>query len=144
MTFLILLLVMLQTSASYLHIYKVHFSGKRLMIGGKQLPGLFLASVSLVITEKAPFREKNLVTYGIISELSRPLIGSFKRLICVTCNFFFSVAILCVIAKTCCLDFLMDICSLFLGLERYIFNNFPILSCDNLVAFCNHSSFFFL
>ncbi|CAL9202367.1 unnamed protein product [Musa hybrid cultivar] len=63
------------TSASYLHIYKVHFSGKRLMIGGKQLPGLFLASVSLVITEKAPFREKNLVISNFVCDSKNMLLG---------------------------------------------------------------------
>ncbi|URD86259.1 RIC1 [Musa troglodytarum] len=63
------------SSASYLHIYKVHFSGKRLMVGGKQLPGLFLASVSLVITEKAPFQEKNLVTSNFVCDSKNMLLG---------------------------------------------------------------------
>ncbi|GJM87070.1 hypothetical protein PR202_ga02988 [Eleusine coracana subsp. coracana] len=40
------------TSSFYLHIYKVQFSGKPLIVGGKPLPGLCLASISPIIAEK--------------------------------------------------------------------------------------------
>ncbi|WOL17540.1 RAB6A-GEF complex partner protein 1 [Canna indica] len=63
------------TSSSYLHIYKVHFSGKGLLIGGKQHPGPALASVSLVIIEKAPFSDKNLVTSNFVCDSKNMLLG---------------------------------------------------------------------
>ncbi|XP_020080501.1 RAB6A-GEF complex partner protein 1-like [Ananas comosus] len=63
------------TSSSYLHIYKVHISGKRLIIGGKQLPGLFLTNISLVIIEKAPFSEENFVTSNFVCDSKNMLIG---------------------------------------------------------------------
>ncbi|XP_008785301.1 guanine nucleotide exchange factor subunit RIC1-like isoform X2 [Phoenix dactylifera] len=62
------------TSSSFFHIYKVQFSGKRLLIGGKHLPGLFLATISLVITEKAPFSE-NLVTSNFVCDSKNMLLG---------------------------------------------------------------------
>lgn len=62
-------IVFLQTSSLFLHIYKVHFSGKRLQIGGKQLSGLCLANISLVIIEKAPFSDKSLTTYDVFTFL---------------------------------------------------------------------------
>lgn len=52
----------LQTSSQYLHIYKVRFSGKKLIFGGKQLSGLSLASIALVHSEKTPFSDGNRVT----------------------------------------------------------------------------------
>lgn len=63
------------TSLSFLHIYKVHLSGKRLLIGGKQLSGLFLANISLVITEKAPFSDKNLTTSNFVCDNKNMLLG---------------------------------------------------------------------
>jgi len=52
-----------QTSSFYLHIYRVHLSGKPLIVGGKQLPGLCLASISLIITEKVPLANGVAITY---------------------------------------------------------------------------------
>ncbi|XP_042380712.1 guanine nucleotide exchange factor subunit RIC1-like [Zingiber officinale] len=63
------------TSSSYLHIYKIHFSGKRLVIGGKQTPGPVLANILLVIIEKAPFSEKNLVTCNFVCDSKNMLLG---------------------------------------------------------------------
>ncbi|KAL0907352.1 hypothetical protein M5K25_021756 [Dendrobium thyrsiflorum] len=63
------------TSSAFFHIYKVQFSGKRLLIGGKQPSGLFLANISLVITEKAPFSEKNWTTSNFVCDNKSILIG---------------------------------------------------------------------
>ncbi|KAM0932418.1 putative transcription factor WD40-like family [Dioscorea sansibarensis] len=63
------------TSLSILHIYKVHFSGKKLLVGGKHSSGLFLATISLVITEKAPFVDKNLITSNFVCDNKSLLIG---------------------------------------------------------------------
>jgi hypothetical protein len=52
-----------QTSSFYLHIYKVQFSGKPLIVGGKQLPGLCLASISPIIAEKVPLANGVAITY---------------------------------------------------------------------------------
>ena len=50
----------LQTSSFFLHIFKVQFSDKRIQIGGKQPSGLFLANVSLLLSEHVPFADKDL------------------------------------------------------------------------------------
>jgi len=50
----------LQTSSFFLHIFKVQFSDKRIQIGGKQPSGLFLANVSLLLSEQVPFADKDL------------------------------------------------------------------------------------
>ncbi|XP_073010601.1 uncharacterized protein [Typha latifolia] len=63
------------TSSFFLHIYKVHISGKRLLIGAKQLPGLFLVNISLIITEKAPFSEENLVMSNFVCDNKSMLLG---------------------------------------------------------------------
>lgn len=49
-----------QTSSFFLHIFKVQFTEKKIQIGGKQPSGLFLASISLLLSEQVPFSEKNL------------------------------------------------------------------------------------
>ncbi|KAH7690530.1 WD40-repeat-containing domain-containing protein [Dioscorea alata] len=63
------------TSLSILHIYKVHFSGKKLLVGGKHSSGLFLATISLVITEKTPFADKNLIRSNFVCDNKSLLIG---------------------------------------------------------------------
>lgn len=50
----------LQTSSFFLHIFKIQFTEKRIQIGGKQPSGLFLASISLLLSEQVPFAEKDL------------------------------------------------------------------------------------
>lgn len=54
-----------QTSSFYLYIYKLQFSGKPLIIGGKPQPGLCLASISQIIVEKVPLANDAFITYGI-------------------------------------------------------------------------------
>ena len=51
---------LLQTSSFFLHIFKVQFTEKRIQIGGKQPSSLFLASISLLLSELVPFAEKDL------------------------------------------------------------------------------------
>lgn len=50
----------LQTSSFFLHIFKIQFTEKRIQIGGKQPSGLFLASISLLLSEQVPFAQKDL------------------------------------------------------------------------------------
>lgn len=50
----------MQTSSFFLHIFKVQFVEKRIQIGGKHPSGLFLANISLLLSEQVPFAEKNL------------------------------------------------------------------------------------
>lgn len=57
---LFIYLYFLQTSSHFLHIFKVQFSEKRLLIGGKQPSGLLFATLSLVLNEQVPFAEMNL------------------------------------------------------------------------------------
>ncbi|KAK9993313.1 hypothetical protein SO802_023016, partial [Lithocarpus litseifolius] len=44
-------------SSFFLHILKVQFTVKRIQIGGKQPSSLFLASISLLLSEQVPFAE---------------------------------------------------------------------------------------
>lgn len=88
-TFLFYLLSLLQTSSAFFHIYKVQFTGKRLLIGGKQPSGLFLANISLVITEKTPFLEKNWSTYETDTACTFSILfGWFQRIFSFTTFFF--------------------------------------------------------
>lgn len=50
----------LQTSSFFLHIFKVQMIDRKVILGGKQSSGLSLATISLVLSEKAPFSDKNL------------------------------------------------------------------------------------
>ncbi|AQK55982.1 Quinoprotein amine dehydrogenase beta chain-like [Zea mays] len=59
-----------QTSSFYLYVYKVQHSGKQLIVGGKQVPGLCLASISLIITEKVPLANGVAITYYVRRPLS--------------------------------------------------------------------------
>ncbi|XP_039116025.1 LOW QUALITY PROTEIN: guanine nucleotide exchange factor subunit Rich-like [Dioscorea cayenensis subsp. rotundata] len=67
--------IVILTSLSILHIYKVQFSGMKLLVGGKHSSGLFLATISLVITEMAPFADKNLITSNFVCDNKSLLIG---------------------------------------------------------------------
>ncbi|KAK1260240.1 hypothetical protein QJS04_geneDACA002447 [Acorus gramineus] len=64
------------TSKFYLHIFKTNqVSSKRLLVGGKQPPGLFLTTVSLVINEKAPFSDENFPTSNLVCDSKNILVG---------------------------------------------------------------------
>ncbi|MQL96937.1 hypothetical protein Taro_029627, partial [Colocasia esculenta] len=67
--------VAILTSSLYLHIYKVRFSGNKLLVGGKQLSGLSLASISLVYGEKAPLSDKNWVTSNFSCDSRSIILG---------------------------------------------------------------------
>jgi hypothetical protein len=69
----------LQTSSFYLHIYKVQLSGKPLIVGGKQLPGLCLGSLSLIIVEKVPLANDISITYGTRQPLLSPTIKKMQN-----------------------------------------------------------------
>jgi hypothetical protein len=63
------------TSSFYLHIYRVQLSGKPLIVGGKQLPGLCLASISLIITEKVPLANGVAITSNFVCDSKSMLLG---------------------------------------------------------------------
>jgi hypothetical protein len=63
------------TTAHFLHIYKIQLTGKRLLIGGKQYPSLFLASISLTITEAIPLFEDCLAVSNFVCDNKSTLIG---------------------------------------------------------------------
>ncbi|KAF5953091.1 hypothetical protein HYC85_011035 [Camellia sinensis] len=68
-------LIAVLTSSSYLHIFKVQFTEKRIQIGGKQPSGLFLATISLLLSEQVPFSNKELATSNIVCDSKHLLIG---------------------------------------------------------------------
>ncbi|KAL5982687.1 hypothetical protein ACLOJK_016763 [Asimina triloba] len=65
-------LIAVVTSSFFLHIFRVQVTDKKILIGGKQPTGLFLVSISLVLSEKTPFSDGNLTMYGL------PFGGSFE------------------------------------------------------------------
>lgn len=68
-------LIAVLTSSFYLHIFKVQFSGKRVQIGGKQPSSLFLATISLLLSEQVPFANKDLAVSNIICDNKNLLVG---------------------------------------------------------------------
>uniref|UniRef100_A0A2P2MRC6 RAB6A-GEF complex partner protein 1 n=1 Tax=Rhizophora mucronata TaxID=61149 RepID=A0A2P2MRC6_RHIMU len=68
-------LIAVITSSFFLHIFKVQFSDKRVQIGGKQPSGLFLASISLLLSEQVPFAGKGLGVSNIVSDNKHMLVG---------------------------------------------------------------------
>ncbi|KAL6965548.1 hypothetical protein U1Q18_036598 [Sarracenia purpurea var. burkii] len=68
-------LIVVITSFSYLHIFKVHFTEKRIQIGGKQPSGLFLATFSLLLSEHVPLSNTESVTSNIVCDSKNLLIG---------------------------------------------------------------------
>ncbi|VAI50373.1 unnamed protein product [Triticum turgidum subsp. durum] len=63
------------TSSFYLHIYKVQLSGKPLIVGGKQLPGLCLAGLSQIIVEKVPLANDISITSNFACDSKSMLLG---------------------------------------------------------------------
>ncbi|CAL1398882.1 unnamed protein product [Linum trigynum] len=68
-------LIAILTSSFFLHIFKVQFTEKRLHVGGKQPPGLFLANISLLLSEQVPFAEKDLTVSNIVTDSKCMLLG---------------------------------------------------------------------
>ncbi|KAJ6328680.1 hypothetical protein OIU77_010378 [Salix suchowensis] len=68
-------LIAILTSSFFLHIFKVQFSDKRIQIGGKQPSGLFLANVSLLLSEHVPFADKDLTVSNFVSDNKHLLLG---------------------------------------------------------------------
>ncbi|CDP08777.1 unnamed protein product [Coffea canephora] len=63
------------TSSFYLHIYKIHFTEKKIQIGGKQPSGLLLATISLLLSEQIPFADKSMTLSNIICDNKHMLVG---------------------------------------------------------------------
>lgn len=68
-------LIAVLTSSFFLHIFKVYFTEKRLQIGGKQQSGLFLANISLLLSEQVPFSNRSLSMSNIVSDSKHMLLG---------------------------------------------------------------------
>ncbi|CAI9101893.1 OLC1v1000047C1 [Oldenlandia corymbosa var. corymbosa] len=68
-------LIAVITSSFYLQIFKVHFTEKKIQIGGKHPSGLFLATISLLLNEEVPFTGNNLTLSNIICDTRHMLVG---------------------------------------------------------------------
>ncbi|KAL2233865.1 RAB6A-GEF complex partner protein 1 [Sesamum indicum] len=68
-------LIAVLTSACYLHIFKVQITERKIHIGGKQPTGLFLANISLLLSEQVPFANHNLTVSNFICDNKHFLIG---------------------------------------------------------------------
>ncbi|XP_057979340.1 uncharacterized protein LOC131165493 [Malania oleifera] len=68
-------LIAVITSSYFLHIFKVNFTEKRIQIGGKQPSGLFLATISLLLSEQVPFANKDFSLSNIVSDNKHMLLG---------------------------------------------------------------------
>ncbi|KAJ4956002.1 hypothetical protein NE237_012785 [Protea cynaroides] len=68
-------LIAVLTSSFFLHIFKVQNSEKKLQVGGKQPSSLFLATVSLLLSEEVPFSDRNLTMSNIVSDNKHILLG---------------------------------------------------------------------
>ncbi|KAG6725467.1 hypothetical protein I3842_02G033700 [Carya illinoinensis] len=68
-------LVAVLTSSFFLQIFKVQFTEKRIQIGGKQPSGLFLASISLLLSEQVPFAENYLAVSNFVCDNKHLLVG---------------------------------------------------------------------
>ncbi|KAH6829995.1 Quinoprotein amine dehydrogenase [Perilla frutescens var. hirtella] len=68
-------LIAVLTSSFYLHIFKVQMTEKKIYAGGKQPTGLFLANISLVLSEQVPFANKNLTVSNFVCDNKHMLIG---------------------------------------------------------------------
>lgn len=69
-------LIAVLTSSFYLHIFKVQITEKRIQIGGKQPSGLYLATISVLLSEQVPFPDKDLtVRSNIICDNKNLLVG---------------------------------------------------------------------
>ncbi|KAL8495177.1 hypothetical protein ACS0TY_019372 [Phlomoides rotata] len=68
-------LIAILTSNFYLHIFKVQMTEKKIHVGGKQPTGLFLANISLLLSEQVPFANKNLSVSNFVCDNKHILIG---------------------------------------------------------------------
>ncbi|KAF5193219.1 Rab6a-gef complex partner protein 1-like [Thalictrum thalictroides] len=66
-------LIAVLTSSFFLYIYKVQFTEKKLQVGGKS--SLFLATISLLLSEQAPFADENLTMSNIVCDNKHLLLG---------------------------------------------------------------------
>ncbi|BFG22031.1 hypothetical protein CerSpe_083050 [Prunus speciosa] len=68
-------LIAILTSSFFLHLFKVQFTEKKIQLGGKQPSGLFLATISLLLSEQVPFTQKDLAVSNIVSDSKHMLLG---------------------------------------------------------------------
>ncbi|XP_031479241.1 uncharacterized protein LOC116250045 [Nymphaea colorata] len=67
--------VAVMTSLFFLYIFSIQFTGKQLILGGKQSSGLFLATISIAAVEKAPYSEKRLTISNFVCDNDNILLG---------------------------------------------------------------------
>uniref|UniRef100_A0A803NXE4 RIC1 C-terminal alpha solenoid region domain-containing protein n=1 Tax=Cannabis sativa TaxID=3483 RepID=A0A803NXE4_CANSA len=68
-------LIAVLTSSFVLQLFKVQFTDKKIQVGGKQPSGLFLANISLLISEQVPFAQKDLTVSNIVCDTKHMLLG---------------------------------------------------------------------
>ncbi|CAN0884413.1 Guanine nucleotide exchange factor subunit RIC1 [Linum grandiflorum] len=68
-------LIAILTSSFFLHIFKVQFTDKRIHVGGKQPSGLFLANLTLLLSELVPFAKKDMAVSNIVTDNKYLLLG---------------------------------------------------------------------
>ncbi|XP_010275696.1 PREDICTED: RAB6A-GEF complex partner protein 1-like [Nelumbo nucifera] len=68
-------MVAVLTSSFFLHIFKIQITEKRLQIGGKHSSALFLATISLLLSEQVPFSDMNLTMSNIVCDNKHLLVG---------------------------------------------------------------------
>ncbi|KAM5574389.1 guanine nucleotide exchange factor subunit RIC1 [Rosa sericea] len=68
-------LIAVLTSSFFLHLFKVQFSEKKIQLGGKQPSGLFLATISPLLSEQVPFADKDITVSNIVSDSKYMLLG---------------------------------------------------------------------
>lgn len=68
-------LIAVLTSTFVLHLFKVHFTDKKVQIGGKQPSGLFFATISLLLSEKVPFAQEDFSVSNIVCDSKQMLLG---------------------------------------------------------------------
>ncbi|XP_024032194.1 RAB6A-GEF complex partner protein 1 [Morus notabilis] len=68
-------LIAVLTSSFVLHLFKVQYTDKKVQIGGKQPSELFLATISLLLSEQVPFAQKDLSVSNIVCDSKHMLLG---------------------------------------------------------------------
>ncbi|CAN1159994.1 Guanine nucleotide exchange factor subunit RIC1 [Linum perenne] len=68
-------LIAILTSSFFLHIFKVQFTDKRIYVGGKQPSGLFLANITLLLSELVPFAKTDIAVSNIVTDNKYMLLG---------------------------------------------------------------------
>ncbi|KAL5718688.1 hypothetical protein ACHQM5_011565 [Ranunculus cassubicifolius] len=66
-------LIAVITSSFFLHIFKIQFTEKKLLVGGKS--NLYVATISLLLDEQAPFADQSLTMSNIVCDNKHLIVG---------------------------------------------------------------------